>query len=82
MTRIPVDREVLDSVRNFYAAGLNFRAHIEWANQAHGGGYKVPVLLGDCHAFVLTTRKTCGSPSLPISSHLVWLQTGCVPLLF
>jgi 2-keto-4-pentenoate hydratase/2-oxohepta-3-ene-1,7-dioic acid hydratase in catechol pathway len=42
VTRIPVDREVLDSVRNFYAAGLNYRAHIEWANQAHGGGYKVP----------------------------------------
>ena len=27
---------------NFYAAGLNFRAHIEWANAHHGGGYKVP----------------------------------------
>jgi 2-keto-4-pentenoate hydratase/2-oxohepta-3-ene-1,7-dioic acid hydratase in catechol pathway len=38
----PVDRKVLDSVRNFYAAGLNFRAHIEWANQRQGGGYKVP----------------------------------------
>jgi len=38
----PVDRKVLDSVRNFYAAGLNYRAHIEWANRAHGGSYKVP----------------------------------------
>jgi 2-keto-4-pentenoate hydratase/2-oxohepta-3-ene-1,7-dioic acid hydratase in catechol pathway len=27
---------------NFYAAGLNYRAHIEWANQAKGGNYKVP----------------------------------------
>lgn len=27
--------------RNFYAAGLNFRAHIEWAN-SRGGNYKVP----------------------------------------
>jgi 2-keto-4-pentenoate hydratase/2-oxohepta-3-ene-1,7-dioic acid hydratase in catechol pathway len=27
---------------NFYAAGLNYRAHIEWANRAHGGNYKVP----------------------------------------
>jgi 2-keto-4-pentenoate hydratase/2-oxohepta-3-ene-1,7-dioic acid hydratase in catechol pathway len=27
---------------NFYAAGLNYRAHIEWANQAHGTTYKVP----------------------------------------
>lgn len=27
---------------NFYAAGLNFRAHIEWANQAKRGSYKVP----------------------------------------
>jgi 2-keto-4-pentenoate hydratase/2-oxohepta-3-ene-1,7-dioic acid hydratase in catechol pathway len=27
---------------NFYAAGLNFRAHIEWANRHHGGSYKVP----------------------------------------
>jgi 2-keto-4-pentenoate hydratase/2-oxohepta-3-ene-1,7-dioic acid hydratase in catechol pathway len=27
---------------NFYAAGLNYRAHIEWANERHGGGYKVP----------------------------------------
>jgi 2-keto-4-pentenoate hydratase/2-oxohepta-3-ene-1,7-dioic acid hydratase in catechol pathway len=26
---------------NFYAAGLNFRAHIEWAN-SRGGNYKVP----------------------------------------
>jgi 2-keto-4-pentenoate hydratase/2-oxohepta-3-ene-1,7-dioic acid hydratase in catechol pathway len=37
-----VDRKVLDSIRNFYAAGLNFRAHIDWANARHGGGYKVP----------------------------------------
>ena len=41
-----VDRQVFDEVRNFYAAGLNFRAHIEWANQranpGTGGGYKVP----------------------------------------
>ena len=36
-----VDRQVLASVRNFYAAGLNFRAHIEWANQ-RGGSHKVP----------------------------------------
>lgn len=27
---------------NFYAAGLNYRAHIEWANRAHGGNYKIP----------------------------------------
>lgn len=27
---------------NFYAAGLNYRAHIEWANMAHGSTYKVP----------------------------------------
>jgi 2-keto-4-pentenoate hydratase/2-oxohepta-3-ene-1,7-dioic acid hydratase in catechol pathway len=27
---------------NFYAAGLNFRAHIEWANKAHGTSYAVP----------------------------------------
>ena len=37
-----VDRKFLASVRNFYAAGLNFRAHIEWANRERGGGYKVP----------------------------------------
>ena len=37
-----VDRSVLDSVRNFYAAGLNFRAHIEWANLDKRGNYKVP----------------------------------------
>lgn len=37
-----VDRAVLDAVRNFYAAGLNFRAHVEWANARHGGNYKVP----------------------------------------
>ncbi|HUN69764.1 MAG TPA: fumarylacetoacetate hydrolase family protein [Burkholderiales bacterium] len=41
-SRIAVDRKILDAVRNFYAAGLNFRAHIEWANRAHGGNYKVP----------------------------------------
>jgi 2-keto-4-pentenoate hydratase/2-oxohepta-3-ene-1,7-dioic acid hydratase in catechol pathway len=27
---------------NFYAAGLNYRAHIDWANQHHGTSYKVP----------------------------------------
>jgi 2-keto-4-pentenoate hydratase/2-oxohepta-3-ene-1,7-dioic acid hydratase in catechol pathway len=27
---------------NFYAAGLNFRAHIEWTNKHHGTSYKVP----------------------------------------
>ena len=43
VVRAQVDRKVLDSVRNFYAAGLNFRAHIEWANREHGGSYKVPV---------------------------------------
>ena len=37
-----VDRKVLDEVCNFYAAGLNFRAHIDWANREHGGTYKVP----------------------------------------
>jgi 2-keto-4-pentenoate hydratase/2-oxohepta-3-ene-1,7-dioic acid hydratase in catechol pathway len=45
MTRVLVDRAVLASVRNFYAAGLNFRAHIDWANARDGemrGGYKVP----------------------------------------
>ena len=38
---LAVDRKVLGAVRNFYAAGLNYRAHIEWAN-TRGGGYKVP----------------------------------------
>jgi 2-keto-4-pentenoate hydratase/2-oxohepta-3-ene-1,7-dioic acid hydratase in catechol pathway len=37
-----VDRAALDAVRNFYAAGLNYRAHIDWANAHHGGSYKVP----------------------------------------
>jgi 2-keto-4-pentenoate hydratase/2-oxohepta-3-ene-1,7-dioic acid hydratase in catechol pathway len=27
---------------NFYAAGLNYRAHIEWANRHHGTSHKVP----------------------------------------
>ncbi len=40
--RRAVDREVLAAVRNFYAAGLNFRAHIDWANAHHGGSYRVP----------------------------------------
>ena len=41
-----VDQQVFDEIRNFYAAGLNFRSHIEWANgrdkSRAGGGYKVP----------------------------------------
>lgn len=41
-----VDHQVFDEIRNFYAAGLNFRSHIEWTNQRDkdraGGGYKVP----------------------------------------
>ena len=28
--------------RNFYAAGLNYRAHIEWSNKHHGTSFKVP----------------------------------------
>ena len=28
--------------RNFYAAGLNYRSHIEWANKHHGTSFKVP----------------------------------------
>jgi 2-keto-4-pentenoate hydratase/2-oxohepta-3-ene-1,7-dioic acid hydratase in catechol pathway len=27
---------------NFYAAGMNFRAHIEWASKAHGTPLKIP----------------------------------------
>jgi len=38
----PVDRQVLGEVRNFYAAGLNFRAHIAWANAHHGTSFKIP----------------------------------------
>ncbi|MBL8384257.1 MAG: hypothetical protein JNM90_14345, partial [Burkholderiales bacterium] len=41
MSRV-VDRAVLAEVRNFYAAGLNYRAHIAWANDYRGGSYKVP----------------------------------------
>ncbi len=41
MSRIPVERKLFDAVRNFYAAGINYRAHIEWAN-SRGGNYKVP----------------------------------------
>jgi 2-keto-4-pentenoate hydratase/2-oxohepta-3-ene-1,7-dioic acid hydratase in catechol pathway len=37
----PVERTVFEAVRNFYAAGINYRAHIEWAN-SRGGSYKVP----------------------------------------
>jgi 2-keto-4-pentenoate hydratase/2-oxohepta-3-ene-1,7-dioic acid hydratase in catechol pathway len=40
--RRAVDEAVLASVRNFYAAGLNFRAHIDWANAHHGTSFKVP----------------------------------------
>lgn len=36
-----VNRQVLASVRTFYAAGLNYRAHIEWA-VSRGGAHKVP----------------------------------------
>ena len=37
-----VDKKVLSEARNFYAAGLNFRAHIAWANARHGTSFKVP----------------------------------------
>jgi 2-keto-4-pentenoate hydratase/2-oxohepta-3-ene-1,7-dioic acid hydratase in catechol pathway len=39
--RVPVDQKVFAAVRNFYAAGLNYKAHIDWAN-TRGGSYKVP----------------------------------------
>src|SRR5258708_3553058 len=38
---VPVDAKVFGAVRNFYAAGLNYKAHIDWAN-SRGGSYKVP----------------------------------------
>jgi 2-keto-4-pentenoate hydratase/2-oxohepta-3-ene-1,7-dioic acid hydratase in catechol pathway len=41
MKKIPVDRQVFDRVRNFYAAGLNYASHIEWAN-SRGASHKVP----------------------------------------
>jgi len=37
-----VDRKVFDEVRNFYAAGLNYQAHVEWANSTLSAGYKLP----------------------------------------
>jgi 2-keto-4-pentenoate hydratase/2-oxohepta-3-ene-1,7-dioic acid hydratase in catechol pathway len=54
---------------NFYAAGLNYRAHIEWANRAHGGSYKVPeradigyrssnALIGSGHDIVIPADST------------------------
>jgi len=39
--RVPVDQWVFAAVRNFYAAGLNYKAHIEWAN-SRGASHKVP----------------------------------------
>jgi len=41
MSRVPVDQKIFAAVRNFYAAGLNYKAHIDWAN-TRGGSYKVP----------------------------------------
>jgi 2-keto-4-pentenoate hydratase/2-oxohepta-3-ene-1,7-dioic acid hydratase in catechol pathway len=41
MNRTAVDRKILASVCNFYAAGLNFRAHVEWAN-SRGASHKIP----------------------------------------
>jgi 2-keto-4-pentenoate hydratase/2-oxohepta-3-ene-1,7-dioic acid hydratase in catechol pathway len=54
---------------NFYAAGLNYRAHIEWANQAKGTNYKVPeradigyrsnnALIGSGHDIVIPKDST------------------------
>ena len=54
---------------NFYAAGLNYRAHIEWANQAKRGSYKVPeqadigyrsnnALIGSGHDIVIPADST------------------------
>jgi 2-keto-4-pentenoate hydratase/2-oxohepta-3-ene-1,7-dioic acid hydratase in catechol pathway len=53
---------------NFYAAGLNYRAHIEWAN-SRGGNYKVPeqadigyrsnnALIGSGHDIVIPADAT------------------------
>jgi 2-keto-4-pentenoate hydratase/2-oxohepta-3-ene-1,7-dioic acid hydratase in catechol pathway len=53
----------------FYAAGLNYRAHIEWANRAKGGAYKVPeqadigyrsnnALIGSGHDIVIPKDST------------------------
>jgi len=39
--RVAVDQWVFAAVRNFYAAGLNYKAHIDWAN-TRGGSHKVP----------------------------------------
>jgi 2-keto-4-pentenoate hydratase/2-oxohepta-3-ene-1,7-dioic acid hydratase in catechol pathway len=59
MSRV-VDRQVLASVRNFYAAGLNYRAHIEWA-ASRGGAHKVPTQADigyrSSNAFVLSGEE-------------------------
>lgn len=39
--RIAVGQKVFAAVRNFYAAGLNYKAHIDWAN-SRGASHKVP----------------------------------------
>jgi len=39
--RVPVDQWVFAAVRNFYAAGLNYKAHIDWAN-SRGASHRVP----------------------------------------
>jgi 2-keto-4-pentenoate hydratase/2-oxohepta-3-ene-1,7-dioic acid hydratase in catechol pathway len=41
VSRVPVDQKVFDAVRNFYAAGLNYQAHIDWAN-SRGASHKTP----------------------------------------
>lgn len=41
MARIPVDEKVFAAARSFYAAGLNYKAHIDWAN-SRGASHKVP----------------------------------------
>ncbi len=55
-----VTRAVLASVGNFYAAGLNYRAHIEWA-VSRGGAHKVPTQADigyrSSNAFVLSGEE-------------------------
>ena len=41
MSAVSVDQKVFAAVRNFYAAGLNYKAHIDWAN-SRGASHKVP----------------------------------------
>ena len=55
-----VDQQVFDEIRNFYAAGLNYRSHIEWGHQRANSGASAGASSGTSSGAKIPTQADIG----------------------